>query len=275
MAPDPNLVGRHHRLPAWRSIASCSGSGKISRTSCAQRHATAILAAHSSASSREGTSTIASPPMTSLVSGYGPSVTVPSVATTLARCLSSPPLKTHTPAFTASWTASCAALLTAGMSSSGMWSIAPSSNEIRYRVIPRLPCPGGLLRPPLMCPTNASIPMRHSARRQSHGGSAGWPPRASCTPALPQLVAAACQIRDLGRVACQVDGLVVRRARLLTAAEPTQQVGAGRMVGVIAGQLALQPVDSRQCHLRAVKLGDRDGAVEGDDRRGVELDKLV
>ena len=46
-----------------------------SRTSCAQRQATAILAAHSSASSREGTSTIAKPPMTSLVSGNGPSVT--------------------------------------------------------------------------------------------------------------------------------------------------------------------------------------------------------
>ena len=30
----------------------------------------------------------------------------------------------------------CAALATAGMSSSGMWSIAPSVNEIRYRVIP-------------------------------------------------------------------------------------------------------------------------------------------
>ena len=42
--------------------------------------------------------------MTSLVSGYGPSVTVPSVATTLALCLCSPPPNTHTPAFTASWT---------------------------------------------------------------------------------------------------------------------------------------------------------------------------
>jgi hypothetical protein len=44
-----------------------------------RRHAAAILAAHCSASSREGTSTTANPPMTSLVSGYGPSVTVPSV----------------------------------------------------------------------------------------------------------------------------------------------------------------------------------------------------
>jgi hypothetical protein len=29
--------GRHHRLSAWRSIASCPGSGRSSRTSCAQR----------------------------------------------------------------------------------------------------------------------------------------------------------------------------------------------------------------------------------------------
>jgi hypothetical protein len=47
------------------------------------------------------------------------------------------------------------------------------------------------------------------------------------------------------------------------------------MVGVIAGQPVLETVDGRQCHLRAVKLGDRDGPVEGDDRRGVEADELV
>jgi hypothetical protein len=44
---------------------------------------------------------------------------------------------------------------------------------------------------------------------------------------------------------------------------------------VIAGQLVVKPVDGRQCHLRAIKLGDRDGPVEGDDRRGVEADELV
>jgi len=93
--------------------------------------------------------------------------------------------------------------------------------------------------------------------------------------ALSQLVAAACQVGDLGGVARQLDGFVVRRARLLTAAQPAQQVGAGRMVGVIAGQLVLKTVDGRQCHLRAVKLGHRDGPVEGDDRRGVEADELV
>ena len=31
------------------------------------------------------------------------------------------------------------------------------------------------------------------------------------------------------------------------------------MVGVIASQLVLKTVDGRQCHLRAVKLGHRDG----------------
>ena len=93
--------------------------------------------------------------------------------------------------------------------------------------------------------------------------------------ALPQLVAAAGQVGGLGGVARQLDGFVVRRARLLAAAQPAQQVGAGRMVGVIAGQLVLETVDGRQCHLRAVELGDRDGPVEGDDRRGVEADELV
>jgi hypothetical protein len=62
---DQASSGPHRRLSAWRSIASSSGSGPIARTSCAQRQATAILAAHSSASSREGTSMTVSPPMTS------------------------------------------------------------------------------------------------------------------------------------------------------------------------------------------------------------------
>src|SRR6187402_2563208 len=46
-----------------------SGSYMISRTSWAHRQATAILAAHASASSREGTSMIENPPRTALVSG--------------------------------------------------------------------------------------------------------------------------------------------------------------------------------------------------------------
>jgi hypothetical protein len=43
------------------------------RTSCAQQQATAILAAHSSAYSREGRSTTANPPRCSVLFGYGPS----------------------------------------------------------------------------------------------------------------------------------------------------------------------------------------------------------
>jgi hypothetical protein len=46
--------------------------------------------------------------------GYGPSVTVPSMGTTLAFWLSSPPPNTHPPAFRASWTTSYEALATAG-----------------------------------------------------------------------------------------------------------------------------------------------------------------
>src|SRR5687767_8989445 len=111
--------------------------GTNSRTSCAQRQATAILPAHSSASSREGTSTTENPPMYALLSGYGPSVTVPSVATTLTASYEwSPPPNTHTPASFASFTTACAASATSGRSSSGNV-IAPSSNEIRYRVISR------------------------------------------------------------------------------------------------------------------------------------------
>src|SRR6202043_3638297 len=47
------------------------------------------------------------------------------------------------------------------------------------------------------------------------------------------------------------------------------------IVSVIAGQLVLETVDGRQCHLRAVELGDRDGPVEDDDRGEVEADELV
>jgi len=50
--------------PQW-AFDQTFGSGMISRTSCAHRQATAILAAHSSASSRDGTSTTENPPMTS------------------------------------------------------------------------------------------------------------------------------------------------------------------------------------------------------------------
>src|SRR5690606_30868869 len=61
-----------------------SGSYMISRTSCAHRHAAANFAAHIKASSRDGTSRIAKPPRTALVSGNGPALTVPPVSTLVA-----------------------------------------------------------------------------------------------------------------------------------------------------------------------------------------------
>ena len=70
-------VGSHDPANAYKD----SGSNMISRTSCAQRQAAAILAAQTSASAREETSMTENPPMTAFVSGTGPAVMVPSVAT--------------------------------------------------------------------------------------------------------------------------------------------------------------------------------------------------
>src|SRR5512143_1265591 len=92
---------------------------------------------------------------------------------------------------------------------------------------------------------------------------------------LPQLIAATPQVGGLRAVARQLDGLFVRRARLMSAAQPAQQVGAGCMVGVIAGQRLLKTVDARKRRFRTVSLGHRDGSVEGDDGRRVEADELV
>ena len=82
--PVPALGAVGDPADVVEGLGQTSGSYMISRTSCAQRQAAANLVAHSSATSREGTSTIAKPPMTSLTSGNGPSVTMPSVATMLA-----------------------------------------------------------------------------------------------------------------------------------------------------------------------------------------------
>src|SRR5438105_9331476 len=114
-----------------------------SRTSCAQRQAPAFLAAHSSASSREGTSTTQNPPM---ASGYGPSVSVPSVATMLAFWCSSPPAKTH---------AGVHGLLDHLVCGPGhgrhvlVWDVVHRVRIERDQVSRHLmaPCPGGLLRP--------------------------------------------------------------------------------------------------------------------------------
>lgn len=93
--------------------------------------------------------------------------------------------------------------------------------------------------------------------------------------ALSQLVAAACQVGRLGGVARQRDGSVVRRPRLLAAAQPAQDVGSGREVGVIVDQLVLETVDDRQRYVRAIELRDRNSSVQGDDRRRVEMNELV
>jgi hypothetical protein len=61
--PRPRVFRASTSTATLPSIASSSGSNPIARTSCVQRHAAAILAAHFSASSREGTSTIVIPPM--------------------------------------------------------------------------------------------------------------------------------------------------------------------------------------------------------------------
>jgi hypothetical protein len=59
---------RSLRISARLVCGQASGSNMNSRTSCGQRQAAAILAAHSRAASREGTSTTAMPPSSSLVS---------------------------------------------------------------------------------------------------------------------------------------------------------------------------------------------------------------
>ena len=63
-------------------------------------------------------------------------------------------------------------MTTPGRSCSGTGSIVPSANEIRYRVIPWLPCPGGLLRPRVQFIDERLASDQSSARRSSHGTSA-------------------------------------------------------------------------------------------------------
>src|SRR5262249_62229755 len=111
------------------------GRGRLPRPSRAPGQAPPTLHAPPGPPPGGGPAPPPTPPMTSLVSGYGPSVTIPSVATMLALWLSSPAPNTHTPASWASWTTASAASATSGNSCAGNV-IAPSSNEIRYRVMP-------------------------------------------------------------------------------------------------------------------------------------------
>src|SRR5215472_18924879 len=79
------------------------------------------------------------------------------------------------------------------------------------------PPPGNSPRPARLRGPRVSA-ARTSTARVGHAGRLliAWP----FARALPQLVAAACQVRGLGGVARHLDGFVVRRARLLTAAQP-------------------------------------------------------
>src|SRR5262245_45235428 len=72
-----SLAGRPIVLVYLLSLGTCVGAGRkrISRTSPDARQATAPLRAHASASSISAASSIQKPPMCSLVSVYGPSVT--------------------------------------------------------------------------------------------------------------------------------------------------------------------------------------------------------
>ncbi len=95
------------------------------------------LRSHSIASARADTSTTANPPR-SLLPGYGPSVTGPSVTTTLASSWSfSPPPNTHTPASLASGNTACAASATSGRSSSRRERLLLLRGRFRRRVLRR------------------------------------------------------------------------------------------------------------------------------------------
>jgi hypothetical protein len=79
-----------------------------------------------------------------------------------------------------------------------------------------------------------------------------------------------------GRVRGQSAGDAVGGRGFLVAAEAAQQVGAGRVEQVVAVQpRRTQVVHRRQARRRAADLGQRDGAVERDDRRGRERVELV
>src|ERR1700722_376063 len=67
--------GNRHRRPDYFVAPFGSGLKRSSRTSPDARQATAPLRAHASASSISAASSIQKPPMCSLVSVYGPSVT--------------------------------------------------------------------------------------------------------------------------------------------------------------------------------------------------------
>jgi hypothetical protein len=94
-----------------------------------------------------------------------------------------------------------------------------------------------------------------------------WEPQPASVSAA-QLAPPPREVGALGLVVGERHGGVVRLPGLGGAAEPAQQVGAGRVPGVVRRQV--EPVHLGERHLWAVELGDGDRAVEGDDRRGDE-----
>src|SRR2546421_10791548 len=88
-----------------------------------------------------------------------------------------------------------------------------------------------------------------------------------------QLAALSAEVSAFGGVLSGGDRGAVRLLRLDAAAKPAQQVGAGGVPCVVAGEW--QPVDQSEGDFRAVQLRDRDRAVERDDRRRVEPGQLV
>src|SRR5947207_5793696 len=82
---------------------------------------------------------------------------------------------------------------------------------------------------------------------------------------LPKLFEAALEEPALRRCAGELQGAAVRTSRLVGSSEPAQQLGARRMV--VAVPLEIEPIDDLEGGLGALRLGDRDGAVELGDRR--------
>src|ERR1700712_5062976 len=88
-----------------------------------------------------------------------------------------------------------------------------------------------------------------------------------------QFAALAVQVAAFGGVLGGGDCGVVLFLGLGASAQAAQEIRADGVPGVVARER--QWVDQREGDLRAVQLGDRDRAVECDDRRRVEPGQLV
>ena len=125
-------------------------------------------------------------------------MTAPPVATMLAGWSSSPPADTYTPVSMASRTAACAALATAGASSSGMWSIAWAPNEIRYCVIHDSVVPAACSGRVLAW-TNNSPRIHRSARKKFLTGPRRSAPASVMCPVFAEIITAAANYEQSNR----------------------------------------------------------------------------